>query len=69
MDNATFFTADRTTHLKIVVIALAASIVIGLVGIAAHMTPAGSVSRVETSAVAKAGKSRVVGQGNAVIIR
>jgi ABC-type proline/glycine betaine transport system permease subunit len=69
MNNATFFTADQTTHLKIVVVALAASIVIGIVGIAVHMTPAGSVSRIETGAVAKAGKSRVVGQGNAVIIR
>jgi ABC-type proline/glycine betaine transport system permease subunit len=36
MDNATFFTADRTTHVKIVVIALVASIAIGLVGIAAR---------------------------------
>jgi hypothetical protein len=36
MNNASFFTADRTTHLKIVVISLLASIAIMLVGIAAR---------------------------------
>jgi hypothetical protein len=36
MTNSSFFTADRTTHLKIVVVSLLASIAIMLVGIAAR---------------------------------
>jgi len=36
MTNSSFFTADRTTHLKIVVISLLASIAIMMVGIAAR---------------------------------
>jgi len=69
MDNATLFTADRATHVKVVAIALAASIAVGAVAIATHATPAGPVSRIETGPVAKAGKSHMVGQGVSVIIR
>jgi hypothetical protein len=36
MNNSSFFTADRTTHLKIVVVSLLASIVVLAVGIAAR---------------------------------
>jgi hypothetical protein len=36
MTNSSFFTADRTTHLKIVVVALLASITVMMVGIAAR---------------------------------
>ena len=36
MNNSSFFTADRATHLKIVVVALLASIVVMVVGIAAR---------------------------------
>ena len=36
MNNSSFFTADRTTHLKIVVVSLLASIVVMVVGIAAR---------------------------------
>ena len=36
MTNSSFFTADRTTHLKIVVVSLLASIAIMAVGIAAR---------------------------------
>jgi hypothetical protein len=36
MTNSSFFTADRTTHLKIVVVSLLASIAVMLVGIAAR---------------------------------
>jgi len=37
MNNATLLTADRTTHVKIVAVALAASIAVSLVGIAVHV--------------------------------
>lgn len=36
MNNSSFFTADRTTHLKIVVVSLLASIAVMVVGIAAR---------------------------------
>jgi len=36
MNNSSFFTADRTTHLKIVVVSLLASIVVMAIGIAAR---------------------------------
>ena len=38
MNNSSFFTADRTTHLQIVVVALLASIAVMVVGIAARPT-------------------------------
>jgi hypothetical protein len=36
MNNSSFFTADRTTHLKIVVVSLLASTAVMVVGIAAR---------------------------------
>jgi hypothetical protein len=36
MTNSSFFTADRTTHLKIVVVSLLASITVMMIGIAAR---------------------------------
>jgi hypothetical protein len=42
MNNATLLTADRTTHVKIVLMALVASIAVSLVGIAVHVKPMGS---------------------------
>jgi hypothetical protein len=36
MNNSSFFTADQSTHLKIVVVSLLASIVVMAVGIAAR---------------------------------
>ena len=34
--NWSMYTADRTTHLKIVVVGLAAALLISVIGIAAH---------------------------------
>lgn len=42
MNNTTLFTADRTTHLKVVVVALAASTTIAVFGIGLRGTPVGS---------------------------
>jgi hypothetical protein len=44
MNNASFFTADQSTHLKIVVVSLLASIVVMAVGIAAR-PPASETAR------------------------
>ena len=43
MNNSSFFTADRATHLKIVTVALLASIAVMVIGIAArpHMDAGG----------------------------
>jgi hypothetical protein len=42
MYNATLLTADRGTYLKIVLIALIASIAVGLVGLSVHVRLANS---------------------------
>jgi hypothetical protein len=42
MNNATFLTADRGTHLKIVVVALIASITVSMSGISVHEMPVSS---------------------------
>jgi hypothetical protein len=42
MNNATFLNADRGTHVKIMLIALIASIAVFLIGTSVHMKPASS---------------------------
>lgn len=42
MNNATLLTADLTTHVKIVAIAVAATIVAGLVAVGTQTEPVGS---------------------------
>jgi hypothetical protein len=42
MNNTSFFTADRTTHLKIVVVSLLASIAVMAIGIAARPATGGA---------------------------
>lgn len=46
MNNSSFFTADRTTHLKIVVVSLLASILVMVIGISAR--PTSSETNVQT---------------------
>jgi hypothetical protein len=41
VNNATLFTADRVTHVKIMAVALVASIAVCLVGIRVHVKPVG----------------------------
>lgn len=56
MNNSSMFTADRMTHLKIVVVSLICATIVASVGIAARVTDyANSGTRLET-AVIKAGK-------------
>jgi len=54
MNNSSMFTADRSTHLKIVVVSLLCATIVAGVGIAARVTDA-SPDRMEASVV-KAGK-------------
>jgi hypothetical protein len=67
MDNVSIFTANRSTHLKVVVTALVASIVVVFVGIAASRGPidtatlksAGTVKASQTLMVTQSGTSAV----------
>jgi len=54
--NWSMYTADRTTHLKIVVVGLAAALMIAVIGLAAHELNLGTdIMAAQTPAVIKAG--------------
>jgi len=70
MNNSTIFTADRTTHLKIVVISLVASIAVMVVGIAARTTTTDTTARIQTAGPAmKAGKPVAITNSDALTVR
>lgn len=70
MNNSTIFTADRTTHLKIVVMSLVASILVIGVGVAARTTVSDATARVQTAGpVLKAGKPIAVTNSGNVQVR
>jgi hypothetical protein len=71
MNNSTIFTADRATHVKIVAIALVASIAALLVGMTARTaTVADSAARIQTAGPAvKAGKPMAITNVNTSTIR
>ena len=67
MNNASIFTGDRTTHLKIVVAALICSTVVAGIGIAARMSDGPtSGSRLEASVI-RAGTPVTASNGGIVI--
>ncbi|HYC17577.1 MAG TPA: hypothetical protein VEC94_10240 [Pseudolabrys sp.] len=54
--NWSMYTADRTTHLKIVVVGLAAALMIAVIGIAARELNLGTdIMAAQTPAIIKAG--------------
>jgi hypothetical protein len=70
MNNTTLLTADRATYMKIVVMALVASIVVIVVAITVHISPDDQSAQVQAAGPpVKAGKPHVVSQGNTVVIR
>jgi hypothetical protein len=71
MDNSMMFAADRTTHFKIVAVALVASIVVLLVGLTArNATPADATARIQVAGPAiKAGKPVAVSHSDTTAIR
>ena len=71
MNNSTIFTADRTTHVKIVAISLVASIAVLLVGMTARSTPAtDTTARIQIAGPAvKAGKPVAVSRSDVTAIR
>jgi len=71
MNNSTIFTADRTTHVKIVLISLVASIAVLLVGMTARNTaPADTTSQIQVAGPAvKAGKPVAVSHSETTAVR
>ena len=71
MNNSTIVCADRTTHLKIVGISLAASVAVLLVGMSArNTTTADTAARIQVAGPAvKVGKPVAVSHSDATLIR
>jgi secreted protein with Ig-like and vWFA domain len=64
--NHSIYSADRTTHLKIVVVALVAGIVVAGLGISARNTDDGYT---QTARVVKAGKAVALTSSDAALVR
>ena len=70
MNNHSLTTADRLTHLKIVVVSLIAGIVIVSIGIAARPSLPDMSTRLETRApILKAGKPMTWSQAGEITVR
>jgi hypothetical protein len=69
MNNSSIFTADRTTHLKIVVVSLIASIVVVAVGITARQAGPETASIQASAPIVKAGKPVMATTGAGSTIR
>jgi len=65
--NHSIYSADRTTHLKIVVVALVAGIVVAGLGISARATS--DDGSAQTAHVIKAGKPVTVTSSNGALVR
>lgn len=65
--NHSIYSADRTTHLKVVVVALVAGIAVAGFGISARTTSSDSFT--QTAGVIKAGKPVVITSANTSTVR
>jgi len=65
--NHSIYSADRTTHLKIVVVALVAGIAVAGFGISARMNADDGYT--QTARVIKAGKPMAVTSSDAMVVR
>ncbi len=65
--NHSIYSADRSTHLKVVVVALVAGIVVAGLGILAHTGSDDGYT--QTARVIKAGKPVTVTSSNASVVR
>jgi hypothetical protein len=63
--NHSIYSADRTTHLKIVIIAL----VIGIAGIGLGLSSRAGIGSTQTAGVIKAGKPVLTTNSGAMVIR
>ena len=64
--NHSIYSADRSTHLKIVVVALVAGIAVAAVGISARSNSDGYT---QTARVMKAGKAVTITNSNTSVVR
>lgn len=69
MNNSTLLTADRTTHLKIVVLALACATLVAGIGIASRLTDSAAGRLEATAPVVKAGTPMTAASRGPTIIR
>jgi len=68
--NWSLYTADRATHLKIVVVGLSAALLIAVIGIAAHRLNLGTdILTAQAPSVIKAGAPMAFSERNAPTIR
>jgi hypothetical protein len=67
MNNTSIFTADRMTHLKIVVVALIGATVVASIGIAARMTDGTTASSRFEASVIRAGTTFAASKGGIAI--
>ena len=65
--NHSIYSADRSTHLKIVVIALVAGIAVAAFGISAHTNSDDGYA--QTARVMKAGKAVTITSSNTSVVR
>jgi hypothetical protein len=65
--NHSIYSADRTTHLKIVVVALVAGIAVAAVGISARINSDDGYA--QTARVIKAGKAVTITSSDASVVR
>jgi hypothetical protein len=69
MNNFSLFTADRTTHLKIVVVAITCATLVAGLGVSARVgDSAGASGRIEATVI-KAGQPVTTAAGNDRVIR
>ena len=68
--NSSMYTADRTTHLKIVVVGLVAALVIAVIGISARELNLGTdIMTAQTPTVIKAGGPVVFADRSGPVVR
>jgi hypothetical protein len=67
--NHSFYSADRTTHLKIVVVALLAATAVAGIGITARINPGEAFAQVDRAQVIKAGKPVMVTTSGQTTVR
>ena len=67
--NHSIYSADRTTHLKIVVVALVAGILIAGLSISAHNSSGEGFSQTASTGVMKAGKPVAITSSGSSVVR
>jgi hypothetical protein len=67
--NHSIYSADRTTHLKIVVVAIVAGILIAGFSISAHNTSDEGFTQTASTPVMKAGKPVVITSSGSSVVR